>query len=194
LESIKKSVEKEIKFRKEDILTVPTEEELKELKELEKSSSYNLSIRASDPLKRYKSKRDFDKTNEPEGNVESKNKHRFVIQKHDATNLHFDLRLENDDGVLQSWALPKHKMPEGKEKLLAVETEPHPVEYAKFKGDIEEGYGEGHVDIWASGKYEPIEVKKDKIQFKINSGKAEGTFVLFRTDGKKWMLMRKKED
>jgi DNA ligase D-like protein (predicted 3'-phosphoesterase) len=161
----------------------------------QKTSTASLSIRAEkDPLSKYKSKRDFDETSEPEGEISSGNKHRFVIQKHQATNLHFDLRLENDDGVLQSWAIPKHKMPEGKEKLLAVETEPHPVSYAKFKGEIEEGYGKGHVDIWASGKYTPIEIKRDKIVFEINSGKASGRYVLYRTSGKKWLLMVSKSD
>lgn len=189
LENLKELVEKEISFRKED---VPLTDE--EIQELEKVSG--LSIRAADPLKKYKSKRDFDETSEPEGNVSDKNQHRFVIQSHHAEKAHhhFDLRLENDEGVLQSWAIPKHKMPEGKEKLLAMQTEDHPIEYMKFKGEIEEGYGKGKVEIWASGKYEPIEFSRDKIIFKVNSGKSKGQFVLFRTDGKKWMLMRKKEE
>jgi DNA ligase D-like protein (predicted 3'-phosphoesterase) len=184
------SPEDQFKFIEQEVLKI--RKDMAEERQMEKTSF--LSIRAADLLGAYKKKRDFDGTSEPEGNVSKENKHRFVIQKHDATNLHFDLRLENDKGVLQSWAVPKHKLPEGKEKLLAVETEPHPIEYAKFEGDIEEGYGEGHVDIWASGKYEPIEVKKDKIIFEIKSGNAKGKFVLFRTDGKRWMLMRKKED
>lgn len=162
-----------------------------------KKADFQLSIRvAKDPLSTYKKKRDFDETSEPEGKIEKGNQHRYVIQKHDAekAKTHFDLRLENDDGVLQSWAIPKHKLPEGKEKLLAMETEPHPIEYLKFKGKIEEGYGKGDVEIWASGKYIPIEVQKGKIIFEIKSGKAKGKFVLFRTDGKRWMFMRKKEE
>ena len=160
------------------------------------SAGYKLSIRAEDSLSAYKKKRDFDETNEPEGKTEKGNKHRFVIQNHDAEKAkrHFDIRLENDKGTMQSWAVPKHKLPEGKEKLLAIQTEDHPIDYMKFEGEIEEGYGKGHVDIWASGKYEPIEVKKDKIVFEIKNGPAKGKFVLFHTDGKHWMLMRKKEE
>ena len=162
-----------------------------------KKADFQLSVRvAKDPLSTYKKKRDFDETSEPEGRVEKGNQYRYVIQKHDAekAKTHFDLRLENDNGVLQSWAIPKHKLPEGKEKLLAMETEPHPIEYLKFKGKIKEGYGKGDVEVWASGKYIPIEVKKDKIIFEIKSGNAKGKFVLFRTDGKRWMFMKKKEE
>lgn len=146
-----------------------------------------LSVRAN--LSEYWKKRNFEKTSEPEGEVNKVNKHRYVIQKHHATNLHFDLRLENDKGVLQSWAIPKHRMPVGKEKLLAVQTEDHPIEYIKFKGEIKEGYGKGKVEIFASGKYKPIEFSREKITFIITSGKASGKYSLIRTSGKKWLLM-----
>jgi DNA ligase D-like protein (predicted 3'-phosphoesterase) len=171
IEKLSKEVKEEIEFRKES----------------PKEATAGLSVRAD--LSSYKQKRNFETTSEPEGKVEQGNKHRFVIQKHQATNLHFDLRLENNKGVLQSWAIPKHRMPTGKEKLLAVQTEDHPVEYAKFKGEIKEGYGKGKVEIVASGKYEPIEFSKDKIVFAIKSEKVGGQYSLIRTSGKKWLLM-----
>lgn len=152
-----------------------------------------LSVRSS--LKEYKNKRKFDKTTEPEGKKSKENKHRFVIQKHDAkkAGTHFDLRLENDEGTMSSWAIPKRKMPKGKEKLLAMETESHPVEYASFSGDIPEGeYGAGTVKIHDSGKYEEIEKTDSKVVFKLSGKKETGTFVLLKTDGKKWLIFRSK--
>src|SRR5690606_39114819 len=108
-----------------------------------KKAEFKLSIReAKDPLSTYKKKRDFSETAEPEGQIEKTNKHRFVIQKHDASHLHFDLRLENDEGTMSSWAVPKHKMPGEKDKLLAMKVENHPISYNKFEGEIPEGeYG-----------------------------------------------------
>jgi DNA ligase D-like protein (predicted 3'-phosphoesterase) len=150
---------------------------------------FKLSKRAKDPLSSYKKKRKFDETSEPEGDVEKKNKHRFVIQEHDASNLHWDLRLENDEGTMSSWAIPKHHLPNGKEKLLAISTEPHPIDYMKFQGTIEKGYGAGEVEIHDSGIYEEIEESKDKIVFKLKGKKEKGTYKIFKTDGNKWMIM-----
>lgn len=150
-----------------------------------------LSKRAA--LAEYEKKRDFSETAEPEPKVEKTNKHRFVIQKHDATNLHFDLRLENDEGTMSSWAIPKHKMPEGKEKLLAVKTEDHPVSYNKFEGTIEEGYGAGEVEIYDGGIFEEIEWTGKKIVFKLKGKKETATYNLIKTDGKNWLLMEAKE-
>jgi len=147
----------------------------------------------SDPLTKYKSKREFDETPEPEGKeAKCSNKHRFVIQKHEAkkAHLHFDLRLENDEGALSSWSIPKHKLPTGKEKLLAIKTEDHPIDYLKFKGEIPSGYGAGTVEIHDSGTYEEIERSKTKIVFRLKGKKEKGEYRLFRAgEGNKWMIM-----
>lgn len=147
---------------------------------------------AKDPLSKYKEKREFEKTPEPEGKGgKSGNKHRFVIQKHDAekAGTHFDLRLENDDGAMSSWAVPKARLPKGKEKLLAQHVEDHPISYSKFEGEIEEGYGKGKVKIHDKGTYESIKWTRDTIKFKLKGKKEKGTYTLHKTDGKKWLLM-----
>jgi DNA ligase D-like protein (predicted 3'-phosphoesterase) len=158
-----------------------------------KKASFSLGIRfGSDPLSTYKKKREFDKTPEPEGKIEKKNKHRFVIQLHKAHRAgdHFDLRLENDEGTMTSWAIPKHKLPSGKERLLAMKTEDHPIFYMKFKGKIPEGeYGAGDMEIHDSGTYKEIEWNKSKIVFKLNGRKEKDTFKIFNTDGDRWMIM-----
>lgn len=162
-----------------------------------KRANFALSIReAKDPLSTYKKKRDFEETKEPEGKIENKNKHRFVIQDHkaDRAGYHFDLRIENDEGTMSSWALPKHKLPEGKEKLLAMKVEDHPISYNKFHGSIPKGeYGAGEVSIYDSGIYEEIEKTSKKIVFKLKGKKEKGTFNLINTDGKKWLITMAKE-
>jgi len=175
------------------------EDFISKIEQAKKKASFFMSIRASkDPLSTYKNKRKFDKTDEPEGKIESKNKHRFVIQRHFAEKAgqHFDLRLENDNGTMTSWALPKHKLPSGKERLLAVKTEDHPVSYNKFHGVIPEGkYGAGKVEIYDSGTYEELYRSGNKIVFKFKGKKESGTFKIFKTDGNKWLIMQgKKED
>ncbi len=158
-------------------------------KELIKKSNLRILL-AKDPLSKYKKIRDFSKTKEPEGKTKGGNKYRFVIQLHDATNKHFDLRLENDNGAMSSWAVPKHKLPKGKERLLAIKTEDHPIEYMKFKGEIPEGeYGAGTVEIYDSGSYEELESSNNKIVFKLNGKKEHGTYKVFKVDKNKWMLM-----
>jgi bifunctional non-homologous end joining protein LigD len=145
-------------------------------------------------LSEYRKKRKFDKTPEPEGKKEGgENKHRFVIQEHmaDKAGRHLDLRLENDSGTLSSWAIPKAKLPKGDEKLLAKKTEDHPIEYMKFSGEIDEGYGKGKVKIWASGKYKEVGWGRDKIVFEIDSGKAKGKWALIKTD-RDWLLIKHK--
>lgn len=159
--------------------------------------AFQLSIRASDPLSTYKKKRKFDETSEPEGKTERRNKHRFVIQKHYAEKAgeHLDLRLENDEGAMSSWAIPKHKLPSGKERLLAVKTEDHPVSYNKFEGDIPKGeYGAGKVEIYDSGTYEELEGRQNKIVFRLKGKKEKNIYKIFKTDGKKWMIMEEVED
>lgn len=159
-----------------------------------KRSSASLAADAKDPLSAYRGKREFGETPEPEGKGEKGgNRHRFVIQLHHAKKAgdHYDLRLENDEGALSSWSVPKHRLPKGKEKLLAVRTEDHPVEYLKFKGEIPAGeYGAGTMEIHDSGTYEEIEAGKTKIVFRLKGKKEKGTYRLFRAgEGKQWMIM-----
>lgn len=156
----------------------------------------NTEMKKESSLKQYKKKRKFDETPEPEGKEEGgENKHRFVIQRHDASHLHWDLRLENDNGAMSSWALPKHRLPTGKTKLLAVKTEDHPISYNTFEGSIPEGeYGAGKVSIHDSGRYEEIESKSSKIVFKFNGKKEKGIYNLFKIDGNRWMIIEHKEE
>jgi bifunctional non-homologous end joining protein LigD len=154
-------------------------------------------------LAEYKRKRDFAKTAEPAGKPlpkAIKGASRFVIQKHDASRLHYDFRLEMD-GVLKSWAVPKG-LPWGQgEKHLAVEVEDHPVEYATFEGTIPKGeYGGGTVMLWDQGKYyvygeKPLEsLKKGRLHLVLDGKKAKGEWALIRIrgDGEKnqWLLLK----
>src|SRR6266545_6832263 len=118
----------------------------------------------SEQLKRYRAKRDFRKTKEPSGKGKRRRRKKrepiFVIQKHDARTLHYDFRLEVD-GVLKSWAVPKGPSTDPREKRLAMPTEDHPMEYARFEGVIPEGeYGAGPVIVWDRGVYENRSVDK----------------------------------
>jgi DNA ligase D-like protein (predicted 3'-phosphoesterase) len=121
-----------------------------------------------------------------EGNI-------YVIQKHAATHLHYDLRLEMD-GVLKSWAIPKEPPSTLGVRRLAVQVEDHPVEYANFEGTIPEGkYGAGIVEIWDRGTYKLIERKEDKLIVEINGKKLKGIYVLLRfRDQKNWLFFKKK--
>lgn len=110
---------------------------------------------------------------------------RFVIQKHDAQNLHYDLRLEME-GVLKSWALPKGVPDDRGEKNLAIGTEDHSIDYIDFEGKIPEGeYGAGTVEIWDKGKYELKKKEDDELKFKLEGEKIDGEFVIvpFKSSG-----------
>ena len=115
---------------------------------------------------------------------------RFVIQEHHATSLHWDLRLERD-GVLASWALPKG-LPETPEKNhLAVHTEDHPLEYATFEGEIPQGeYGGGQMTIWDTGHYDVEKWSDAEVKFVLHGTRAVGSFVLFQTKDRNWMIHR----
>ncbi len=120
----------------------------------------------------------------------------YSIQKHDASNLHYDLRLEKD-GVLKSWAIPKGPSDDPSDKRLAIETEDHPLDYADFEGEIEEGkYGAGKVVLWDEGTYEIIVWEENKIIIDINGEKLDGKYVLIRfkpeEEPENWLLFKKK--
>ena len=117
----------------------------------------------------------------------------YVIQKHAATHLHFDLRLEMD-GVLKSWAIPKEPPTSPAVKRLAVQVEDHPVDYASFEGAIAEGeYGAGTVEIGDKGTYKLIDRKEDKLIVEIDGAKLSGVYVLVRfKDKKNWLFFKKK--
>jgi DNA ligase D-like protein (predicted 3'-phosphoesterase) len=144
-------------------------------------------------LKEYQRKRNFQKTTEPTGEVKVSERRIYVIQKHAATHLHFDLRLEMD-GVLKSWAIPKEPPTSPAVKRLAVQVEDHPVEYASFEGTIPEGeYGAGTVEIWDKGTYKLIDRKEDKLIVEIDGAKLNGVYVLVRfKDKKNWLFFKKK--
>jgi len=122
----------------------------------------------------------------------AENKRIYVIQKHKATRLHYDLRLEMN-GVLKSWAVPKEPPTTPNVKRLAVQVEDHPLEYASFEGTIPEGYyGAGTVEIWDRGTYTLRERTDNKIIFDLNGEKLKGTYCLIRFKGdKNWLFFKK---
>jgi len=144
------------------------------------------------PLKKYREKRDFNRTREPKGESVGEG-NTYVIQKHDASHLHYDLRLEID-GVLKSWAVPKTPPTEPSIRRLAVEVEDHPIEYADFEGAIPEGeYGAGTVEIWDEGTYTLLERKENKLMIEISGRRLKGVYYLIRFKGRKnWLFFKKK--
>lgn len=148
-------------------------------------------------LEEYNKKRDFDRTAEPEARKTSRSDEPiFVIQKHEASNLHYDLRLEID-GVLKSWAVPKQPPKKAGIKRLAIQTEDHPIEYADFEGEIPEGqYGAGKVEIWDRGNYEAIKIEDKEIIVTLKGKQLTGDYVLVKTkygnNDKGWLFFKKK--
>ena len=150
-------------------------------------------------LKAYEKKRDFRRTPEPPPEKTRKNREglAYVIQKHRASHLHYDLRLE-EKGVLKSWAVPKEPPRAEGIRRLAVETEDHPLGYEDFEGDIPEGeYGAGRVEIWDSGTYEAEETTSGKRVVLINGRVLKGRYALIKlkpdnTADKNWLFFRLK--
>ena len=161
-------------------------------------------------LKSYQKKRDFNQSKEPEGEQKSDRfKRKFVIQKHDASHLHYDFRLQVDN-VLVSWAVPKGLSTAANKKRLAIRTEDHPLDYAKFEGVIPEGeYGAGIVMVWDFGDYEPIADKKEdrksmkealksgSLKFCLHGEKIIGGYAMARMnqdDDKQWVIFKLDDD
>ena len=150
-------------------------------------------------LNEYHKKRQFDRTPEPVGDLKRPSGNSFVIQKHHATRLHYDLRLEME-GVLRSWAVPKGPSLDPAEKRLAVQTEDHPVDYGGFEGVIPKGnYGAGKVIVWDHGTYEMVDPatseagwKKGKFHFILKGRKLAGEWVLVRTrrEERQWIFFK----
>lgn len=165
-------------------------------------------------LSLYKKKRSFEETPEPEGKKRSsKSNLRFVVQKHDATNLHYDFRLEME-GVLKSWAVPKGPSLNPDDKRLAMMVEDHPYDYRTFEGTIPEGnYGAGTVMVWDEGTYEAMahedekvkdqekillaELKKGDLKIVLHGEKLKGAFALVKMKSRgenAWLLIKKHDD
>jgi DNA ligase D-like protein (predicted 3'-phosphoesterase) len=150
-------------------------------------------------LEEYEKKRHFEKTPEPFtlGSHESTDKPTFVVQRHDARNLHYDFRLEMD-GVLKSWAVPKQPPKETGIKRLAIQTEDHPLSYADFEGEIPEGeYGAGKVEIWDKGTFELQKCEEKEIVVTLHGKELKGNYILIRTKygkGEKGWLFFKRTD
>ena len=162
----------------------------------------------------YKKKRSFKETPEPSGKTKSSRRGlKFVVQKHDATSLHYDFRLELE-GVLKSWAIPKGPSLNPEDKRLAMMVEDHPYDYRTFEGTIPEGnYGAGTVMVWDEGIYEALgyeresikdqekillqELKKGDLKFVLHGEKVKGAYALVKIKGRgenAWLLIKKKDD
>ena len=156
-------------------------------------------------LDKYNKKRNFKQTAEPEGkSAEAGHKQIFVIQRHKATSLHYDFRLEMN-GVLKSWAVPKGPSLNPADKRLAMMVEDHPVSYAKFKGVIPEGnYGAGIVEIWDQGTYTLLEetpnglkaIKNGSLKVNLKGKKLKGEFALVKlknAENNAWLLIKHRD-
>ncbi len=169
----------------------------------------------SDPLKTYKAKRDFKKTPEPSGSEAAKKKGKgkvkelfFCVQKHLASHLHYDFRLEHR-GVLLSWAVPKGPSLNPTDKRLAMRVEDHPFDYGEFEGVIPEGYGQGIVMLWDRGTWTPEgddidgALEKGDFKFTLKGVKLKGSWVLVRTgrrdetagqQSRTWLLIKHRDE
>lgn len=171
-------------------------------------------------LEEYKRKRQFDQTPEPPPSLPKKTGHRFVVQEHRATRLHFDFRLELD-GVLKSWAVPKGPSLDPSDKRLSMMVEDHPVSYFDFEGTIPEGnYGAGTVMVWDVGTWQPLSatlvdgkyvpasdeearamLAKGDLKFRLHGQRLKGDFALVHmkarrpgSKGNEWLLIKKKDE
>ena len=164
------------------------------------------------PLEKYKQKRNFQKTPEPAGSLAVSRKAAakttdrfFCVQKHLASHLHYDFRLEHN-GVLLSWAVPKGPSLDPSVKRLAMHVEDHPIEYGEFEGVIPEGYGAGIVMLWDRGTWQPetddveAALRKGDLKFTLDGYKLKGSWVLVRTkgpssaEGRSWLLIKHRDD
>ena len=161
-------------------------------------------------LKTTNKKRDFTKSPEPRGKISHKNSAlHFVVQRHKATTLHYDFRLELE-GVLKSWAVPKGPSMNPEDKRLAIMVEDHPYDYKDFEGLIPEGYGAGIVEIWDKGEYTSLNhedgsnadkelksgLKQGSLKFILSGKKLKGEFALVKLKGKEdksWLLIKHKD-
>ncbi|MDO8123848.1 MAG: DNA polymerase ligase N-terminal domain-containing protein [Candidatus Hermodarchaeota archaeon] len=143
-------------------------------------------------LDEYRKKRDFKKTTEPEPKIQPGSNQIYVIQRHEAQNLHWDFRLERD-GVLISWAVPKEPPTKKGVRRLAIQTEDHPMEYASFSGVIPEGeYGAGTVELWDQGTYDTVKWEEKEIIVVLNGKRLKGQYCLIRFQKVKdgWLFFR----
>jgi bifunctional non-homologous end joining protein LigD len=156
-------------------------------KELKTSSKH----KSPEQLKNYGAKRDFAKTPEPIGKIEAGRGNAFVVHRHHASHIHYDLRLEKE-GVLKSWAVPKGLPPHSGIKRLAVQTEDHPMEYLNFEGKIPKGeYGGGDMWVFAQGRYQITKLKKDgSFYFRLNSKEVNGEYRMYQIKEKEWLMER----
>ena len=157
------------------------------------------------PLKEYRAKRNFSVSPEPPGAerpAPTGPTRFFCVQKHLASHLHYDFRIEHD-GVLLSWAVPKGPSIDPAVKRLAMHVEDHPIEYGTFEGVIPEGYGMGIVLLWDEGTWEPLvddvdaALRKGDLKLRLNGVKLKGSWALVRTaggDGRSWLLIKHRDE
>ena len=158
-----------------------------------------------DALKRYRDKRDFTASPEPQSGAASAGARIFVVQKHAASRLHYDFRLELG-GTLKSWAVPKGPSLDPRDKRMAVHVEDHPIGYAEFEGTIPEGhYGAGTVVVWDRGTWTPVGdpaagYAAGKLSFALHGHKLNGGWALVRMHGRRnekqdpWLLIKERDD
>jgi len=152
-------------------------------------SGFEVDMKSED----YDNKRDFSKTPEPQWKTSHEDLRRFVVQKHQARSLHYDLRLEMG-GVLRSWAVPKGPPLEPGVRRLAVQVEDHPIDYIDFAGDIPQGeYGAGSVEIWDKGEFNLQKESADILEFSLRGKRLLGSYALIHTDDRNWLFIRRKE-